>query len=123
MRTNGYLEYQCKKCANKRKQKLDIHHTKRIKDRKKTISKWLLDYKKSCRCTECNTNDYRVIEFHHLESEDKETCIGQAITRGWSINRILSELSKCIPLCANCHRRTHYHNRLSNTSSPSELIV
>jgi hypothetical protein len=45
-----------------------------------------------------------VLEFDHLEGEDKSFNIGQALSyRNWQ--SILDEIEKCDVVCANCHRR------------------
>ena len=46
-------------------------------------------------------------DFHHLNSSEKESNPSDMIEAN-SIERISSELSKCILLCANCHRIEHY---------------
>jgi hypothetical protein len=40
---------------------------------------------------------------------DKEFNIGDAAKNGFSRERILSEITKCTTLCANCHRILHWN--------------
>ena len=48
----------------------------------------------------------RLFEFHHLDAGTKDFAISaDGILRSWQ--KIEAELSKCILLCANCHRETH----------------
>ena len=77
------------------------------KARRKSIRQWVIDYKKQCKCGHCGNGDYRVLEFHHKDS-DKEFEIADAVRLGYSVSRIEKELRKCICLCANCHRIEHY---------------
>ena len=45
------------------------------------------------------------LEFHHLNPSEKEFDFNKAICRNW--NETAEELSKCVLLCANCHREIH----------------
>ena len=83
--------------------------TAHVQRRKKEIKKWLWEYKKSLRCSICSESHPAIIDFHHVEGK-KEKSIAQMITDGYSIENIKKELSKCIPLCANCHRKFHAKN-------------
>lgn len=58
-------------------------------------------------CADCvhQYPDY-VYDFHHLDPAQKDFSIGKS--RNWS--KIEKELSKCVMLCANCHRIRHYNN-------------
>jgi hypothetical protein len=61
------------------------------------------------KCIRCGNADQRVLDFHHLHDKDK----GVATLRvaGYSKARILKEISKCVVLCANCHRIQHWEER------------
>ena len=65
-----------------------------------------INYKKNLQCSHCGTNDYRVLEFHHLGL--KKHNIGSMVGQGYNWNRIERELLKCIPLCCNCHTIEHW---------------
>ncbi len=73
-------------------------------DKKRTEQ--YLAYKKTLFCTRCGTKDYRVLEFHHLK--DKSHSIATMVSKSFPWKEIEKEISKCIPLCANCHRLEHY---------------
>lgn len=73
-------------------------------DKKRTEQ--YVNYKKTLSCTKCGTTDYRVLEFHHIK--DKTYNIAFMVNRSFSWEEIEKEISKCIPLCANCHRLEHY---------------
>lgn len=79
-------------------------------DRKKIICKWFEEFKKNLRCVNCGNNDFRVLEFHH-KNDDKEFNVSDAVTHGAGKEKILKEVKKCDPLCANCHRIETYENR------------
>lgn len=47
----------------------------------------------------------QALEFHHLNPEEKEFGFGENTNRSWATTRL--ELTKCILVCANCHREIH----------------
>jgi hypothetical protein len=50
-----------------------------------------------------NETDPAVLEFHHVGEKDKE--VGRMIAQGYGTKAIAAEISRCVVLCANCHRR------------------
>src|SRR5208282_531765 len=63
---------------------------------------FLQTYKASKGCARCSIRDSRVLEFHHVG--EKEINVARAAGLGWSLERLMTEIEKCIVLCANCHR-------------------
>ncbi len=47
------------------------------------------------------------LEFHHLNPREKDFDISRALRRKMSRLQIERELSKCILVCATCHREVH----------------
>ena len=76
--------------------------------------RWLVDYKKRSKCDKCGVKDYRVLEFHHLKSENKDFDIGSVFNKRYGLKGIKEEIEKCIILCANCHKILHYKERGKN---------
>lgn len=70
--------------------------------------------KKKSVCIECGHSDYRVLDFHHLDPGKKTVGVSRAVVQRWSAERILAEISKCVVLCANCHRLLHWSERTNN---------
>ncbi len=68
----------------------------------------LLEYKKTLQCDRCGLEDHRLLEFHHIGDKDKN--VSKLVNHGYAWRRIEDEISKCIPLCANCHRIEHWDN-------------
>lgn len=68
---------------------------------------WLNSYKKEHKCSKCKIADYRVLEFHHLNSREKEFSISESFYNNFGLERIRKEVAKCVILCANCHRILH----------------
>jgi hypothetical protein len=84
---------------------------KLVKERKKKIKNWFREYKKIFRCSRCNETDSVCIDFHHLDPDTKKDAVAMLVRRGASQGTIKEEISKCIPLCLNCHRKEHYEKR------------
>jgi hypothetical protein len=59
------------------------------------------------KCILCGYNKYiGALHFHHTE-DNKEFGLSTGITRSWE--KDLTEASKCILVCANCHAEQHSH--------------
>ena len=58
-----------------------------------------------CHC--CGNPDPTVIQWHHVEPEDKSFAIKKFIAKPHDI--WWDEVLKCIPVCANCHLKIHYN--------------
>lgn len=67
-------------------------------------------------CSECKENDFRFLEFNHIDPSLKSNTISRLVF--YSRKSMLKELEKCEILCIKCHRkRTQedlYHYRLFN---------
>ncbi len=92
------LNSRCKSCFNR-------YCTERWKRRKQTAIE-----AKGNKCFDCQqTFPYSVYDFHHLDPSSKDM--------DWHDMRLTSEatlseeLSKCVLLCANCHRIRHHNQR------------
>lgn len=100
----------CKKCHRvvARQHYLDNKslYIERTKQRVKDLREWLVAYKSILKCTRCDESHPACIEFHHIKDKDLEIC--DAITHGWSKERILAEIAKCEVICSNCHRKHHW---------------
>lgn len=94
-KTDKRLQSYCKKCFNN-------IVTERWKQRKLAEIQ-----KKGNKCLDCQGSfHYSVYEFHHLEPEHKDFNWTKLRLRKQS--DIDAELSKCVLLCANCHRTRHH---------------
>jgi len=64
------------------------------------------------KCQLCeNVFPLAVYDLHHVENKDES--ISNLMMNG-SFSRIAKEASKCILLCANCHRIEHHHKEQQN---------
>jgi hypothetical protein len=77
-----------------------------------------IDYKGG-KCQICGYNKcLDVLEFHHLNTSEKDFGISQkGYTRSWI--KVKIELDKCVMLCANCHREIH----AGVLQLPREIVV
>lgn len=82
-----------------------------VQKRKRTTQDWLLEYKIGLVCAECPESHPAALDFHHKDKTLKNFSISQASSQGISKERILEEISKCIVLCANCHRKLHWDEK------------
>lgn len=58
-------------------------------------------------CQKCGEKRPYVLDFHHINPEDKIKDIAHMI-KSSSEQSLLAEIEKCVILCANCHREWHY---------------
>lgn len=73
---------------------------------KKTSAKNILSSLVDMKCVRCGYDAcVSAIEFHHIDPSTKEFNIGSK--RIANVDKIRDEISKCVILCANCHREHH----------------
>lgn len=92
-----YRRHKCKFCYQATKSVL-----------RKKNGDWLNECKMGLGCGVCGIKDYRVLEFHHKDKSEKEFSISYAQANRFGIEKMRQEIKKCVILCANCHRITHY---------------
>lgn len=115
-KSEGKRHSQCKECrrkADNQRYKEDVNRRDSVKMVHKNQVKFIRDYiqdvKKHSKCAICGESRWYVLDFHHIK--DKKFTIAQKIPEGCSLDTIKEEISKCIVLCANCHRALHYEER------------
>jgi hypothetical protein len=107
----------CKSCANekskayynKAKTNPEWVKKKNIKTAKEGLEKKqkAIDYLGG-KCVDCKgIFPSSVFDFHHLDPSKKEFNLGNILRRK-DFEFIEKELSKCVLLCANCHRIRHF---------------
>lgn len=109
--TNDGYSYICKSCAKSRGKQLyeksyQLKAKQRTRERMERHRQQLNEYLEDKCCERCGEADPVVFEFHHTDPNEKDFTIASALSRRWEA--IETELQKCVVLCANCHRRTHY---------------
>lgn len=69
------------------------------------INKDIMTRYKEDGCKVCGEKEICCLDFHHIDSSEKEYTIARMIYH--SIKTITKEIEKCIVLCSNCHRKVH----------------
>lgn len=117
----GKLHSQCKNCekqsekiryAQSKERQISVLNTA-IQQKERNIL--IVEEAKQCGCQKCNEKRLYLMEFHHINPEEKINTIAHMI-KSASESSLKKELSKCIVLCANCHREFHYFNKINNIS-------
>lgn len=88
-----------------------VHARSKVMERRATLKIWLRNLKQYLACSKCGENHFSCLEFHHQNPKIKDKPVSATISDGWSKERILREIEKCIVLCANCHRKMHFRER------------
>lgn len=107
----------CNVCR-KEKSKIDYHkhhgtNLERTKRNKQKSLDWYKNIKSGLKCCNCGESDDNCLDFHHLDSTQKDFTISNI--KKESIGRIKNELNKCACLCANCHRKHHAGQKIKLT--------
>ena len=78
---------------------------------KKTFQKHIKIILKELKINGCSicgyNNNHSVLEFHHVNPNDKSFPIAHGI-RNHTNERVAEELNKCILMCANCHKEIEF---------------
>lgn len=110
---DGLSSY-CKECnsanariAYRNKDSIKIAQKSRASTNRIRIQSQINEIKSSLGCSKCPEKDYRCLDFHHVDASIKIASVSNLVLRKCSMDKIKDEISKCIVLCANCHRKEH----------------
>ena len=96
-------EYKQEHYRANRQRYIDNAAKRRVRMLEERIA-WLVDYLDQHPCVDCGLDDVVVLEFDHLDPDEKEFPIARGLRdRNWG--DVLREIEKCDVVCANCHRR------------------
>ena len=84
-----------------------LDYATRMVERRKERRLWFLAITNTTKCVVCPENHPWCIDFHHLNSKEKDQTVAKLLSDLRSKDRVIKEMEKCIPLCANCHRKHH----------------
>lgn len=79
---------------------------KAVRDMRERRRMEIQEYKTSVGCLICGEKDPACLDFHHLNSSEKENNIAELVL---SRKRMEEEIKKCVVLCSNCHRKLHFY--------------
>ena len=96
--SNGKYSPYCKECTKERERE-------KYKNKKLQIDQWKID---QGGCKKCGEMRPYVLDMHHINPQEKDFSISDAIRLGFFTTKFQEELNKCIILCANCHREFHH---------------
>jgi len=121
---SGNYSY-CKECATKNSKEWYYKNKEHVKDRlcdyhktkKREILSVINPIKENLGCKICGERNSCCLDFHHVNSKDKKTNVSRQISNK-SIDKIFKEISKCVCVCSNCHRKIH----AGVLESPTEVI-
>ncbi len=99
----------CNKCGLQLKRKASCPRCKRT--RRKLAAEMIQEAK--VLCAECGEDRPWCLDLHHINPDNKRFSLSHNGGR-YSLQAIAREISKCIVLCANCHRDLHYKKSYAN---------
>lgn len=62
------------------------------------------ELKKNMSCVYCGISNPLCIDFDHVDRSSKVATPATMITGGYKWEDVITEIEKCQPVCANCHR-------------------
>lgn len=103
----------CKDCrrkyVNEHYKKNTEYYKKKARKRNANQAKDFMAYKETLACTDCGLSfagKPYLCDFHHTDPLVKDVEV--STMRTYSLKALMKEISKCVPLCANCHRTRHH---------------
>ncbi len=95
------------KCQKRFYERNREYYKEKRKENRLKIREFISNLKKDAKCKYCDECENCCLQFHHLDPKEKEIEIANIRNRGWSLEKLQSELDKCILVCANCHLKIH----------------
>lgn len=113
-RERGYHVW-CKQCVKEYDHNRHAANKNKIlkqkKERKQQLKEWFNELKSDLCCEKCGEDHIATLVFHHLDPKEKDRNVSDMVRRGFSLEKIKEEISKCMVLCANCHSILHWEER------------
>lgn len=102
-KSKGTFRTECKKCHSQ-------YVANQYLERKQLVNK----IKSEKGCAKCGEKRSYVLDFHHLDPNEKDYNVARITSNSTKIETIKKEIEKCVVLCANCHREFHYLEEKEN---------
>jgi hypothetical protein len=55
-------------------------------------------------CSRCLERRPNCLDYHHIDRKTKVAAVSRLTVHGVSLEKLITEIAKCVLLCANCHR-------------------
>ena len=107
-KAKGTRRSECKTC-----------HNNYMKQKYKEKQVIVQELKAQCSCAKCGDKRGYVLDYHHIDPNDKEDGVARMISNNYTLDKVYNEIEKCVVLCANCHREFHY---LESQSQVKDLL-
>ena len=96
-------------CQRRAYQKNKQYYKDKSRKRRKEICNFWHEYKKDLVCVRCGENPHpAAMHFHHRNPEEKVASVSTMIRAPVAHQKIIAEIAKCDPVCANCHAIIEY---------------
>lgn len=111
------LHAQCKECYAIQRKKTYAKHYEKYRDQYRLRARLrraslrtifhdnMLAFLDDKSCVICNEQDVRVLEFDHIDPQQKSYSVSQAVRLGKTWDEVKQEIDKCRILCSNCHKK------------------
>lgn len=126
-KSQGKKHSQCKSCqsiSDKRHYLESRERREAVRERadiQKENNLDYIEYKKQEGCAKCGEKRTYVLDFHHIDPEDKIDTVCH-MSKSTSINTLEKEINKCKLFCANCHREYHYLKNMNEDLTVEQYI-
>jgi hypothetical protein len=78
---------------------------------------WFNRYKRTLTCNSCGAAHPACLQFHHIDSRNKYSEVGNLVYKVTNIDKLKREIDKCEVLCANCHAKRHWKEIYQNNGN------
>lgn len=110
------LDTYCSNCRHKKTREYYYNNATKMKSQsiewKRVQRDKINELKNLLLCLKCGESRNHLLDFHHIDPNQKDFQISQGEGYGWK--RVKQEIDKCIVLCSNCHRDFHYQEKQKN---------
>ena len=99
-KSKGTRRADCKEC-----------HSGFMKNKYQEKKQLVQDLKAQDKCAKCGESRGYMLDYHHIDPSQKEATVARMTSNNYTLDRVMSEIQKCVCLCANCHREFHYFEK------------
>lgn len=101
----------CKVCSLKTANEHYRNNKQTFAERANSLLRRIIDWvdtiKTKYGCCVCGISNPKCLDFHHVNPSEKLDGVGNLVRKKSRI-KVAEEINKCVVICANCHRLTHF---------------